>query len=117
VIKPTHVVFRGVQHSDEVEAHCIAEAQKLEQFYDRITGCRIIVARPHRRHRGGNLYGVRIDLTVPGGEIVVDREPPVHHQNEELSSAIRDAFDRARRRLEDFVRRRRERERLGDASA
>jgi cold shock CspA family protein len=48
------------------------------------------------------LYNVRIDMTVPGAELVIKREP-----NEDLDVAIRDAFDAARRQLEDFARRHR----------
>lgn len=102
--------------SAEVEERCLVEVQKLEQYYDRITSCRVIVALPHRHHRHGNLYDVRIDLAVPGGQIVVDREPPAHHRSEELQMAIREAFDRARRRVEDFVGKRRKRNRLQNGS-
>jgi ribosome-associated translation inhibitor RaiA len=98
--------------SEGVEDRCLSEVEKLEKLYDRITSCRVIVAQPHRNQRTGNLYDVRIDLAVPGGEIVVDREPPAQHQNEDLTSALRDAFDRARRRLEDFVEKRRNRDRV-----
>jgi cold shock CspA family protein len=43
---------------------------------------------------------VRIDLKVPGGEIVVNHD---HHQD--VYVALRDAFAAARRRLEDVLRR------------
>jgi sigma 54 modulation/S30EA-like ribosomal protein len=62
---------------------------------------------PHRQHERGNLYEVRIDLAVPGEEIAVNREAPLHAQSRDVHVAIRDAFDAARRRLEDYVRRRR----------
>ena len=45
---------------------------------------------------------VHIDLAIPGGDLVVNR---VSH--EDLSAAIRLAFDRAIRRLEDYTGRRR----------
>ncbi|MHC5022358.1 MAG: HPF/RaiA family ribosome-associated protein [Planctomycetota bacterium] len=105
--KPVQVAFRGMKVSDAVEAACWEEAAKLERYFDRMTGCRVVIAEPHRQHRKGNLFEVRIDLTVPGGEIVVTREPPAHHADEDVFVALRDAFDTARRRLEDFARRRR----------
>jgi cold shock CspA family protein len=44
---------------------------------------------------------------VPGKEIAVNREPPRHTAYKDLEVAIRDAFDSARRQLEDYLRRRR----------
>ncbi|MDZ7778862.1 MAG: cold shock domain-containing protein [Gemmatimonadota bacterium] len=57
-----------------------------------------IELRDHR-HRTGNLYHVRIDLTRPGSEIVVNRNPPEHHAHEDVDQAVGQAFDAARKRL------------------
>ena len=100
---PVQVTFRDIPVDDHIEAECLREAQKLERYYDRITSCRVVVAQPHRNHRRGNQFDFRIDLTVPGAELVVNREPPQNHRDEEWHVALRDAFDRARRRLEDHV--------------
>ncbi len=78
------------------------KVRKLEQFSDHIIGCRVMVEAPHRHKHQGSLYNVRIDLTVPGGELVVKREP-----HEDVYVAIRDAFDAAKRRLLSFARKRR----------
>jgi cold shock CspA family protein len=91
-------------HSDAVEREIAERAERLERFSDRIMGCRVVVETRHRRHQG-NLYHVRIDLTLPGHEIVVGREPALHHACEDVYVAVRDAFDAARRRLEDYARR------------
>jgi ribosomal subunit interface protein len=101
---PVQLSFRGIAHSDAVEASIRERAEKLEQFYDRITSCRVVVETPHAHHRKGRLYHVRIDLTVPGREIVVGRDPAAHHAHEDVHVAIRDAFDAARRQLQDHVR-------------
>jgi ribosomal subunit interface protein len=101
---PVQLSFRGIAHSDAVEASIRERAGNLEQFYDRITSCRVVVEKPHAHHRKGSLYHVRIDLTVPGREIVVGRDPAAHHAHEDVYVAIRDAFDAARRQLEDHVR-------------
>ena len=101
---PVQVTFRDMPVSDAVEAACWQEAEKLERYYDRITSCRIVVAQSNHRHQKGNHYEIRVDLTVPGREIVVTREPPQHGAHEEILVAIREAFDAARRRLEDYVR-------------
>jgi len=78
------------------------KARKLEQFYDDIIACRVMVETPHRHKNQGLLYNVRVDLTVPGDELVVKREP-----SEDVYVAVRDAFDAARRQLLTYRRRRR----------
>jgi len=96
--------FRDMEPSAAVESAIREKAAKLEEFCDRITSARIVVESPHRRHHQGKLYHVRIDLRVPGREIVVSREPSEHHAYEDVYVAIRDAFDGARRQLEDYAR-------------
>lgn len=93
--------------SETIEADIREKAAKLDVFCDRLMGCRVVVEAPHRRHHQGRLYHVRIDLTVPGGELVVKREPSKHNAHEDIYVAIRDAFDGARRKLQDYARRQR----------
>ena len=104
---PMQISFRGMEPSDAVETKIRERVGKLERFYDRIMGCRVVVESPHRRHHQGKLFHVRVDLTVPGGELAVSREPAEHHAHEDVFVAIRDAFDAAQRRLEDYARRQR----------
>ena len=101
------VTFRDVEPSGGVEQAIRDKAAKLDQFYDRITGCRVVVAAPHRHHHKGRLYNVRIDLTVPGGELVVNRDNSKAAAHHDVHVAIRDAFDAAKRQVQDFARRRR----------
>jgi cold shock CspA family protein/ribosome-associated translation inhibitor RaiA len=104
---PLQIAFHNVEPSEAIAKQVRARAAKLETFADRITGCRVVVEAPHQHHRRGNQYQVRINLTLPGGEIVVSREPPGDGGSRNLGVALRDAFDSARRQLEDYVRRQR----------
>jgi cold shock CspA family protein len=88
-----------------VEAQIRHRAEELEQFSDRVSACKVMVEAAHRHRRQGRIYHVRIDLTVAGGQIVVNREPSQDHAHEDLHVTIRDAFDAARRRLQDHMRR------------
>ena len=119
------ITFRNMKPSEEIEGWIRAEAAKLETLYSQLMGCRVAVEVPHRHHRNGSPYHIRIDLTVPGGEIVVKREPSlsararqlgerkikknsevkIPHKN--LRTAINDAFKAAGRRLQDYARRQR----------
>lgn len=101
---PLEITFRNMPPSPAIESAIRDKAEKLEGFYDRITSARVVVETPHRQHRKGKLFHVRIDLRVPGQELVVSREPPAHHAHEDVYVAIRDAFDGAKRQLEDYAR-------------
>ena len=103
---PLQVTFRNMDPSDAMESNIRERAEKLDRFYDQIMSCRIMVEASHKHHQHGNLYHVRIDITVPDGEIVVSRERDKHQAHEDAYVAIRDAFDAARRQLEDYSRRR-----------
>lgn len=100
--RPLQITFRDIRHSDAIESHIREKVEKLEQFYDRIIGCRVVVGEVRRHHHQGRWLNIRVDLTVPGAEIVINRD-----KAEDAMVAIRDAFDVARRKLEDHVRRQR----------
>ncbi len=101
------VTFRDMEPSHEIEQAIRDKAAKLDRFHDRITGCRVVVAAPHRHRHKGKLYNVRIDLTVPGGELVVNRDNSQAAEHHDIHVAIRDAFDAARRRVQEYAQRRR----------
>jgi ribosomal subunit interface protein len=104
---PVQVTFSNMTPSDAVRTRVEELAAKLERFHDRIMGCRVVVRAPNRRQSKGRLYHVSIDLTVPGHEIAINRDPPQHQAHEDVYVAIRDAFEAAARRLEDITRKQR----------
>lgn len=106
---PLQITFRNMPPSDAVEKRIRQKVKKLDKLYDRIMGCRVVVETPHRRHVQGKLFHIRIDLTVPGNELVVTREPHAHHAHEDIYVAIRDAFSAMQRQLQDHLGRYQER--------
>lgn len=102
---PLQITFRGISPSEAIEARIHKKMAKLDKIYDRIMGCRVAVETPHRRHHQGKIYHVRIDLTVPGSELVVNREPREKQAHEDVYVAIRDAFNAVQRQLLDYVAR------------
>lgn len=101
---PLQVTFRNMDASDAIDADIRDKADWLEQFHDNIMSCRVIVEALHRHQRKGILYDVRIDITVPGKEIVVTRSGPENLAHQDVYVAVRDAFNAAGRRLQDHVR-------------
>ncbi len=99
---PLQITFRDMPLSDAVEQRIREKAVKLERFNDRILGCHVVVEMPQRHKHQGKLHSVRIDLTVPGRELAVNRV-----EDEDVYVAIRDAFNAALRQLESFVERQR----------
>lgn len=99
---PLQVTVRDIPHSEAIETRIHEKAEKLERFYDRIMSCRVVVDSTQRHKQQGKLYNVRIDMTVPGGELAANRV-----ENEDIYVAIRDAFEAAQRQLQDYARRQR----------
>ncbi len=104
---PLQISFHNVPHSRVIEMAVDDAVRRLEGFYDQILSCCVIIDQPHRHHKEGNLFQVRIDLRVPGGELVVKREPAENLAYSDLDAVIHEAFDDMQRQLEEFVNRRR----------
>jgi ribosomal subunit interface protein len=102
---PLQIAFRNLARSPAIEASVREHAERLDRYYDRIMSCRVMVEESHKHHRRGNHFHVRVDVTVPGAELVASREPDEHHRYTDVYVAIRDAFDTMRRQLEDYARR------------
>jgi len=96
---PLQITIRDVDHSEALETHIRDKAKKLDEFFDHIMSCRVVVEVPHRHHHQGKQFNVRIDIGVPGSEIVVNRD-----HAEDVYVALRDAFDAAKRQLEEYAR-------------
>jgi ribosomal subunit interface protein len=105
---PLQITFKNMDPSPAVEAKIREKVAKLDHFHEHIMGCRVVIEAPHHRGRKGKLYTVSVDITVPGGEIVVDREKRKSHAHEDIFVALRDAFNAAGRQLEDNARRMRQ---------
>jgi len=99
---PLQITSRNFELTDVYREEIQEKANKLDQYYDRITRCRVVVETPHLHKNEGILYNVRIDITVPGAELVIKKEP-----HEDLTVAIRNSFDSAFRRLEEYAKKQR----------
>ncbi len=98
--KPLQVLFQGIERSAAVEDHVREKVAKLEHLHPQITGCRVTIALPHNHQQQGKLFDVRVDISVPGKELVVNRE----RGDEDMYITLRDAFDAAKRQLDDHAR-------------
>ena len=105
------IVFHNLQPSASLEAEIRKRVAKLEKLYGRLTSCRVSVEARHQQHRPATGFEVHIEITAPGGTIVVSEEP--HHVSERHRkptprNAVHDAFKIAEKRLKAFKTQRNE---------
>ena len=93
------IAYHGMEPDAHVEESVGQRVKRLEQFFGRIISCRVIVDAPHRHHRKGNQYAVRLEARVPGAEFSIDKKPGDMNAHHDVLVAIRDAFDAMERRL------------------
>jgi ribosomal subunit interface protein len=101
MILPLEITIHGIGPSEAIEAKIRERAEKLNEFSPRVTRCEVWLNAPHRHHKRGPFYDIRVRMTVPGEELVVDHQP----ERDDVYVAIRESFDAARRQLEDYERR------------
>ncbi len=96
---PLQITIRGVEQSEALEAHIREKAKKLDEFFNHVMSCRVVVEVPHKHQNQGKQFNVRIDVGVAGGEIVVNRD-----KAEDVYVAVRDSFDAAKRQVQEYAR-------------
>lgn len=95
---PVQVTFQDMSPSEVLDAAIRERAAKLDQFHPHLLSCRAVISRETKRKQQGNEFAVRLDVKAKGHEIAITR-----HANEDVFVAVRDAFDAARRQLEDLA--------------
>src|SRR3974390_2142732 len=99
------IEFPGTEVSAATRETIETHVAQLEQRCGRITACRVALKGPSAHHRNGGHYEGSIRVLLAGGRGVdVSRTPEADERHSDLPFAIRDAFKRARRRLQDQVR-------------
>jgi len=104
------VTFKGIEHSSAVEQACGKYFEKLAKLTNRIVSCHVVVSG-RDEDRTNKFHSYHLTLNVPGTEIVITNDSGEVHTGEEDRRALRETFERARHRLDEFLERRRDRER------
>lgn len=105
---PLQITFRQMEPSPALEQRIRALAARLDRFSAHVMHCHVTVEAPHQHQQQGQLYEVRIDLTVPQGHLTASHEHRERQSHEDVHVALRDAFRAVRRQLEDYERRHRQ---------
>jgi len=103
---PIQIEFQGMEPIEHVRSAIAQHVADLESRFGRVTACRVVLKSPGGHHRTGGQYEVNIRLALPNGrEVNIDRTATADERQADVAFAVNDAFKRARRRLQDQVRR------------
>jgi len=100
--RPLDLIFRNMKPSIELQTLVYERAERLEQFYQHIVGCRVTIELQNHTHRTGNIPDVHIDIQVPGQDLVINHQ---HNHEGDALTAIHKAFDAAALKLKEYKER------------
>ena len=115
-MQPTQITYHGIEPSPALTELIETRAEQLQRVSDRIHSVRVLVDAPHQHQKKGNHYRVRIELTMPGQEIVIGHDDDDRDTDEDAYQAVRRAFDALRRRLDESVAKRHGKQRAHQAA-
>lgn len=108
---PVEISFRGVPASGALERLVGEQARQLERQCERVQACHVTVEALYREQQPGAQFAVRLNIMLPGTEVVVNRE-----HREDVYMAVREAFEAAGLQLSDHMRRQGSIERGSDSA-
>lgn len=101
---PLQISYTHVARSEAINNIIKEKAQKLDRLCPEIISCRVTITMPHKSHKRRNFFSVRIDISLPGKEVVVGKEAHNDFHNSNFYHVLKEAFDAAYRQVEDYSR-------------
>lgn len=96
------VHFHGLEKSEAVESKVKEKVAKLQRRFGRISACRVVLEAPHRNPAKAKVFSVKIEISIPGSKpIIINHEREGASAHDDLSLAIRDAFEAATRKVDE----------------
>jgi len=102
--QPIIITFPRKKPDPVIETEIRKRAVKLDALCPGIISCHVVADIPHRHHQHGNNFRVRIDIKVRRNEIAVARDG----SQKDIRLVLREAFDVARRLLQEHASQRRD---------
>ena len=93
------VAFREVPRTDELENEIVEGIERLEEVYPQLVTCRVMVEDETPGRESGNEYRVRLEMSIPNKNVVVDQDHTEAGEFREVDQMIREAFEVGRKRL------------------
>ena len=98
---PPEIAFRHVEQTEALKRIIDEGIESLDKAHPRLVGCRVMVEESSR-----GIPHVRLDISLPGEEVVVLREATDNPIPRDLPATVREAFDVARRQLREHAKKR-----------
>jgi ribosome-associated translation inhibitor RaiA len=98
------ITFRHIDHSGALEDRARKLGSRLQRFSGRIVHCHMTLEGPDNSSGSGAPYLVKIDLTVPSAQIHADSLHVDGAGHKDIYLALRDAFNNAKRQLQNLHR-------------
>ena len=95
---PIIINFLHMDRSEALESMLRERAEKLAHVHPAVTGCHVTIEPEGRHQHQGRKYAVRLDVQLKGKKVVINRTP-----HEDAFVAGRDAFDAAKRTLDEDI--------------
>jgi ribosome-associated translation inhibitor RaiA len=96
------VHFHGIEKSDAIEQRVREKVAKLQRHFERMTSCRVAIEATQRNPQKPKVYEIRLEIGIPGRKpIIITHDRVGSHASEELSLALRNAFEAAVRKVDD----------------
>jgi hypothetical protein len=110
---PVEVHFHGLQKSEAIEQKVRGKVAKLAKHFERMTRCRVVLEATQRNALKPKVYCIKIEMGVPRQRpVVVSHERVGSHASEELSMALREAFEAALRKIDGLALKRGQKSKL-----
>lgn len=100
---PAKITFHNLDASAALEARVLEKIAKLDRRIQGLVSCNVMVEAAHHHQQKGRLYSVRIDVTLPGGQLVVSHHPGKNpKKHDKVFAAMNNAFLAIERQLARF---------------
>lgn len=91
--------FQNMPEIKSIRRHVEREVDKLNKTFIGIEKCKVIIELPYHHRYPGNIYNLKIELTIPEDKLIVTRSPSVRGDESNLFNIIHEAFDEMYRML------------------
>lgn len=106
---PLEIAFKNMEPTAAMESLVRQRVERLTRYHRGIIACRVAVEAPHRSPNEDAVgHRVRIEVSVPGDELVVSRDRSHMRDEYDPYMAIREAFSAAESQLRKYSGRQRE---------
>lgn len=95
----TKITYHGLEPSDALTALINSRVDQLGDLTDRINSVRVVVDAPHQHQRHGRPYDVRVEVRLPGREVIIGSSTAEPEADDDPYQAVRLAFEHVRRQM------------------